>query len=152
MARRTQLYLLRFVAKPDGRWYQIQRLRSAKWPKNENLYLQLGEVSPDNQIRLKAYQPAEPGSSGAQLTILHLPTNTEHVLIQKKEYSISTHFAELQLLAKQGESFFVKEGDEFRSPEFPGINFRLVSASESSAVLWLKDESGEVRKFVVEKE
>lgn len=148
-SRRVQEYQLRFAARPDDERFQIQRYPTACWTERKNFYLKLGDVSHDEQIQLKEFDSTNADSSG--LTILHLPSGEEHLLRKGEKYLIPTYFAELASLGKKAKNFFVKEGAEFQSPDFPEFKFRLFSVSEDHAILLLAEKDGVVKWTRIEK-
>lgn len=137
-SRQQEVYLLRFAAKPDATRFQINRLPSAKWPRGENFYIRVGEVSGDQQFRVDGYEERKAQSAqGIQVDasvvkITYLPKSVPVELVRNVDTPIPTYYAEMKFELDPQFKQYVKEGDAFSLTADPGTKYRVVKVEEDS--------------------
>ena len=157
VARRAQVYKIKFATRPDNERFQIQRMPSTRWPKKANDYLRLGEISEDKQIRLDSFEEKFATSSvgikvdASVLSITFLPTGKKETIVRGIVTDIPTYFAELEFLLEPGKTFFVKEGDTFSLAKDPGAKYRVVKVTEDSATITYETAPGQEQSIEIKK-
>ncbi len=155
--RRSQIYRVKFAARPDQERFQIQRLRSGRWPRQETFYLKIGDISPDDQLRLDSFEEKNAVNrvgirvDASILNATFLPTGTKHELVRDIIEDIPTYFAELEFQLEPGRTFFVKEGDTFPLARDPNAKYRLLEVKENEATVEYEPASGEKQTVVIKK-
>jgi hypothetical protein len=140
-SRQQELYILRFAAKPDPERFQVNRMPSAKWPKGENMYVRVGEVSKDGQFRVDAFEEKrERNNLGIEadasvVKITYLPKNEPYELKRGVDTQIPTYFAEMKFELDPQFQQYVKEGDTFNLVTDPDTKYRVVKVNEASVVV-----------------
>jgi hypothetical protein len=140
-SRQQQDYILRFSARPDAEKFQIVRVPSPKWPKGDNFYLRVGEVSKDEQFRVDGFEEKKkPNNFGievdaSEVKITYLPKNETHTLVLKADTVIPTFFAEIKFELDPQFQEYVKEGDTFNLVIDPETKYRVTKVNENSAVI-----------------
>ena len=140
-SRQQEVYVLRFAAKPDPERFQVNRLPSAKWPRGENFYIRIGEVSRDEQFRLDSYEEKKARNNvgievdASVLKITYLPKNETHELVRNVDTQIPTYYAEMQFELDSSFKQYVKEGETFSLTIDPDTKYRVVKVNENSVVI-----------------
>lgn len=140
-SRQQEVYVLRFAAKPDPERFQVNRLPSAKWPRGENFYIRIGEVSKDEQFRLDGYEEKKAKNNvgievdASVLKITYLPKNETHELVRNVDTQIPTYYAEMQFELDSSFKQYVKEGETFSLTIDPDTKYRVVKVNENSVVI-----------------
>lgn len=141
VSRQQELYILKFAAKPDPQRFQVNRLPSAKWPRGENMYVRVGEVSEDGQFRVDAFEEKrERNKMGIEadasvIKITYLPKNEPYELKRGVDTQIPTYFAEMKFELDPQFQQYVKEGDTFNLVTDPDTKYRVVKVNEASVVV-----------------
>tara|TARA_R110000850_G_scaffold242043_2_gene366683 strand:- start:1358 stop:2323 length:966 start_codon:yes stop_codon:yes gene_type:complete len=140
VSRQQSVYKLKFSAKPDAERFQIMRIATAKWPKRENFYLKVGEISSDQQFRVDSFEEKTGTKNGisvdaTEVFITHLPKQEKHILVRNVEYDIPTYYAELTFLLDPGNNFYVKEGETFNLVQDPETKYRVTKVNEDSVTI-----------------
>ena len=140
-SRQQQEYILKFSARPDAERVQIVRLPSAKWPKQENFYLRVGEVSGDEQFRVESFEEKTAVNSvgiqadASEVKITYLPKQETHILVRNTNTIIPTYFAEMKFELDPQFQEYVKEGDAFNLPIDPETKYRVIKVEENSVTI-----------------
>lgn len=140
-SRQQEVYILRFAAKPDPERFQVNRLPSAKWPRGENFYIRIGEVSKDEQFRLDSYEEKRAKNNvgievdASVLKITYLPKNETHELIRNVDTQIPTYYAEMQFSLDSSFKQYVKEGETFSLTIDPDTKYRVTKVNENSVII-----------------
>ena len=148
LSRQQQSYILKFQAMPDEQRFQILRLPSSAWPKQENFMLRAGETASDNQFRVESIERKTGKSSlgitvdMSELTVTYLPTGETAKLVRGLETVIPTYYAEFEFQLGGGSKFFVKKGDAFVLPVDPDTKYKLVDIQEQEAEISYEAEPG----------
>ncbi len=122
VTRQSQIYKIRFAARPDEDRFQLIREASAKWPKRSNFIVQIGEETADAQLKIEKFVEKEAKNDkgitidASELTVKHLPSGKTFVLVRNIPTSIPTYYAELFTPLPKEKTFYVKEGDKFTIP------------------------------------
>lgn len=149
-SRQQQLYTLRFAAKPDDERFQINRLPSQQWPRGENFYVRVGEISKDEQFRVEGFEERRaPNPSGIEVDasvvkITYLPKNEPWELVRNRNTEIPTYFADMKFALDPSFQQYVKEGDAFALPIDPRTKYRVVKVEEDSVeIAWQTGDAPE---------
>lgn len=140
-SRQQQDYILRFSARPDAERFQIVRVPTPKWPKGDNFYVRVGEVSKDEQFRVESFEEKKKMNNfgievdATELKITYLPKNEPHTLVLKADTVIPTYFAEMKFELDAQFHEFVKEGDAFNLAKDPETKYRVMKVNENSVVI-----------------
>jgi len=146
--REQEVYKLKFAARPDAQRFQIIRMPTSKWPKRENFYVRVGEVSEDKQFKVDSFEEKSAQRNGitvdaSVLNITYLPKNTKHQLVRNVEEDMPTYYAELEFLLDKGNTFYVKEGDTFPITRDPGTKYRVTKVNDNSATVVYETADGQ---------
>ncbi|MDA7920148.1 hypothetical protein N9B73_00200 [Verrucomicrobiales bacterium] len=139
--REQQEYTLQFSARPDQERFQIKRVRTRKWPQDENFYLRVGETSDDGQFRLDSFEEKKAKNQfgievdAAVLTVTYLPKGGNYQLVKGVETVIPTYFALMQFKLDPSFKEYVKEGDAFNLTIDSETKYRVVKVNEGSVVI-----------------
>ena len=155
--RKAQMYRVMFAAKPDDRRFQIKRLASARWPKEDNSYPAMGELTDDKHIRIDAYEektavnPIGINVDASVLSVTYMPQGSKHKLIRRIVEEIPTYYAELKFLLEPGKTFHVKEGDTFPLARDPGKKYRLIKVTPETATIAYETAPGQEQTIEIKK-
>lgn len=137
--RRVQIYRITFASKPDATHFQLTRSATSKWPKRANLFLKIGEISVDKQIKLESYTEKQITNKAgivvdaSYLTVTHLPTNNRYTLTRKLALDIPTYFAEFT--DPNNKRLFVKQGDQLEVPNDKVHVYQVTKVEEDSVII-----------------
>ncbi len=156
MKREQEVYKLKFKARPDGERFQIERVKTTKWPKGENFYMRVGDVSEDKQFKVESFEEKSAQRNGISidasvLNITYLPKSTKHQLVRNVEEGMPTYYAQLEFLLDRGNPFYVKEGDTFPLAKDPGTKYRVTKVTENMAVIEYETADGQSKTIEINK-
>lgn len=127
ITRRARRYQVSFDATPDESHAQLTRHAIEKWDRRV-FFVKEGETTPDGELRVDRLTKSE-------ISLTHLPTNSQRVLAKREAITIPTWYAEMKLDLADQAPFFVKLGERFSLPIDPDSFFVLSEVSESGAVI-----------------
>ncbi len=147
--RKSKVYKIKFVAKPDAERFQIIREPTAAFQKRENFIMRIGETSEDGQFRIDSYEEKEEMSAtgikqdASIVSITYMPTGEKKDLVKMVSTSIPTYFGELTFDLGTVEPQYIKEGETFTLSTDPKNKYRLLKIEEKSAKISVESEAGE---------